>query len=657
MSFTVQDLVAMRRVEGIAAAPDGSWHAVEVHTVDAESGKYHPSLWRIGSDGTVAPLLEGNCSYTNPCFRPDGRLGFCTNRPLDARDAEPEEAPGDDVRTQVWLLDDDGPRPLTDEPLGVSSFAFARSGDGLFVMTSVLPGVPHEAQRETVDDRRKRGPSALHYTDGRIRYWDHWVPASAPHLIAYDSEGEHRRDLTPEAHHEHRTASWDVAPDGSKVVITAMRTNRFGLDDFRLLVIDVASGESVAIYDKPEELGVMPRFSNDGERIAFSQQTWTKGKCPRERLFVVNVDGSGLTELAADFERWLRPATWTDEDHLVVTADDEAHGRVFTIDPTTGTPIPLPFPPGAGYADDITTSGGGLVGIAHGLQHPPEVFRIAEDGTASWMTELTTPAATFEALADVTSATVAGAGGDPVQYWILTPKHVHGPAPTLLWIHGGPIGAWNQQWHWRWNANVMLAAGYTVVLPNPRGSTGFGQAFIDGIWNNEWGGACYDDLMAVVDAVATHPAVDPDRLIAMGGSFGGYMTNYLGGKTDRFACLVTHASLYDLPQFASTTDHPPFWRFQSGASRWDDLDAVNRHSPHMAVSNWKTPTLVIHGERDYRVPVSEALSLYDALQYHGVESELLIFPDENHWILKPSNIEAWYGHVIEFIGRYTAKPS
>jgi dipeptidyl aminopeptidase/acylaminoacyl peptidase len=225
-------------------------------------------------------------------------------------------------------------------------------------------------------------------------------------------------------------------------------------------------------------------------------------------------------------------------------------------------------------------------------------------------------------------------------------------APTVLWIHGGPVGAFGDGWHWRWNPLVLASAGYAIALPNARGSTGFGTAFVDGIWQNSWGGACYDDLMHVTDAIEKTSGLDPARIAAMGGSFGGYMCNFIGGKTTRFRALVTHASVYHLEAMCGASDYGPYFSIEMGTTSWKDRGEFEKHSPHKRVGSWKTPTLVIHGEKDYRVPISEALILFDALQEHGVESELVVFPDENHWVLRPRNIEAWYGHVLRFLGKH-----
>jgi dipeptidyl aminopeptidase/acylaminoacyl peptidase len=239
-----------------------------------------------------------------------------------------------------------------------------------------------------------------------------------------------------------------------------------------------------------------------------------------------------------------------------------------------------------------------------------------------------------------------------IHAWIVKPAGARGPLPVLFAIHGGPIGAFGDGWHWRWNALMWANAGYMVVLPNARGSTGFGQDFIQGIWGNQWGAQCYRDLMAVADALEQRADVDPVRIAALGGSFGGYMTNWIGGNTDRFKALATHACVFSMSSFTGVTDHPPYWLLEMGGDPYQNAQAFDRFSPARFVQNWKSPTLIIHGERDYRCPIGEGLALFEALQHFGVESEIVIFPDENHWILKPRNIIAWNKALLDFFGRH-----
>jgi dipeptidyl aminopeptidase/acylaminoacyl peptidase len=256
------------------------------------------------------------------------------------------------------------------------------------------------------------------------------------------------------------------------------------------------------------------------------------------------------------------------------------------------------------------------------------------------------------AWAEVEHIETRSTDGSMIHSVITRPKGAS-KAPTLLWIHGGPIGMSGDGWHWRWNALLAAAQGYVVVQPNPRGSTGFGQPFVQGIWGNVWGKQCYEDLMAVTDAIEQRPEVDAKRVMAMGGSFGGYMTNWIGTQTQRFKCLITHASIVTMGQFTGTTDHPAWWYLEMGGEDpYANPEQYDRYAPIRHIKQWKTPVLIIHGELDYRCPIGEGLNLFEALQYHGVDSELVIFPDENHWILKPRNIVAWYENVLGFLGRH-----
>ena len=249
---------------------------------------------------------------------------------------------------------------------------------------------------------------------------------------------------------------------------------------------------------------------------------------------------------------------------------------------------------------------------------------------------------------------VAGAEGAQVQSFIVKPPNFN-PAqkyPVLLLVHGGPQGEWGQSWTYRWNAQVFAGAGYVVVMPNPRGSVGYGQKFTDEI-NQDWGGKPFDDLMAVTDYVAKLPYVDAERMAAAGGSYGGYMIDWMLGHTNRFKCLITHDGVYDLREEAASTEELwfPMWEF--GGMPWDNPEVYDRWSPSHFAKEFQTPTLVIHGELDYRIPYSQALELYTTLQMRKVPSELLLFPDEGHWVLKPQNSALWYKTFLDWVGNWT----
>jgi dipeptidyl aminopeptidase/acylaminoacyl peptidase len=659
VSYTVEQHIALKRVSDIAPSPDGRWLAVAVQRLDRDGSKYVSDLWRVPTDGSPATqLTRGDSKDAAPCFRHDGALCFLSNR-------QPTEVKADedaDKRMQVWCLPAAGGEPvmLTDEPLGVEGFRFARGADRMVLLAPVLVDVPHDKQRETAADRRKKGPSARRYGRQPVRHWDHWLHQNEDfaftHVIGCDAGGRGRVDLTPGARHEFAIEpSLDVSPDGRLVAVTRQTPGADRELDTTILLIDADTRESRVVGEAPCVNFDAPRFSPDGRRIASTRALRSPQAVGRTRAVVIDVASGAIRELAADWDRWPSVADWSaDGLRLLVTADDEGFTPVFAIEVDSGKVERLSHADAGGAHSDVATlSDGRIAGIRSTLLEAPECF--VSDCRPGSRPRVLAPLSGHDKAdyAVVENLRAVSTDGAPIQYFLVRPKHAPAPAPLLLWIHGGPIGMDTDGWHWRWNPLLAVAAGYAVALPNPRGSTGFGQDFIQGIWGNVWGAQCYQDLMAVTDALVARPDIDAGRTMAMGGSFGGYMTNWIGTQTDRFRCLVTHASIVTMAQFTGTTDHPAWWYLEMGGEDpYADMAKFDRYAPIRHIKKWKTPALIIHGELDYRCPISEGLNLFEALQYHGVPSELLVFPDENHWILKPRNVVAWYEAVLEFIGRH-----
>jgi dipeptidyl aminopeptidase/acylaminoacyl peptidase len=662
--FDSAQLIALGRVGKIAVAPAGDWVAVAVQRLDADGAKYVSDLWRVPLDGGAAiQLTRGEHNDSAPCFRADGALGFLSNR------GSAQPATDDDAkdRNQVWVLPAAAGEPyqVTDEPLGVDAFQFAACGDRLLCVAPVLPDRPHDKQREIIRDRRKNGPSALRFTRQPVRHWDHWladgIATPVPHLIAYVQDGTGRRDLTPAAVREHLIEpEFAVSRDGNRAVVTSARVGADRIDDVALALIDLDTGTARILAEGPRTRFQHPVFSPDCKRIACIATRRSEERVGKPALTLIDVATGAAKVIAHDWDRWPVPGDWTPDGRtLIVSADDDGCTPVFGIDAATGAVTRLTAPSSGGTHGDLhVTVDGVIVGVRSTLRSPPEVFAMpANAGQVLPEPQAPSLLAALSRFAHADSvvmedARVRSTDGAMIQSWIVKPARSTGRLPVLFAIHGGPIGAFGDGWHWRWNALLWASAGYMVVLPNARGSTGFGQEFIQGIWRNQWGAQCYRDLMAVADAIAARPDVDPGRIAALGGSFGGYMTNWIGGNTDRFRALATHACVFSMSAFTGVTDHPAYWLLEMGGDPYQDVQAFDRYSPARFVQNWKSPTLIIHGERDYRCPIGEGLALFEALQHFGIESEIVIFPDENHWILKPRNIVAWNTAVLEFMGRH-----
>lgn len=647
ITFDVSHLIAAGRGGDLAISPCGLWAAVSVQHLDAKEAKYVSSLWRVELSETGPPtrLTQGDHSDRAPSFRSDGSLGFLSDRPTDSED--------EGKRSQIWLLPARGGDAvvLTDEPLGVSSFRFAQAGARLAAVVSVHLDVELTELREREKDRTESGPSVLRYTDTPVRHWDHWLPATVAHLVTYDDEGNNRRDLTPTASREYAEVEWDLSRDGRFLVATEARRSSDRLDDLDLRLFDLDEHSSHVLCTGERTAFESVVFSPSGEQLACSR--WRRSEKQRfdVDLCIVDRASAAVRVIADDWDRWPKPAGWSGEECLLVTCDDEGDVPVFMVDPKTGARERVTD---SGAHTNLVCGEHGALALRSDFATPPLPVRLSlDDERVERLGPITAEADGLAELVCWSEHLAEADDGAPLHYWVVRPRSAGDrELPVVVWIHGGPMGAWNNQWHWRWNAPLFALQGYTMVLPNPRGSTGFGWNFTEAIWGNVWGAQCYRDVIRVVDAVAQRPDCDSSRMAAMGGSFGGYMTNWLGGQTDRFRCLVSHAGIFSFSTFHGTTDYSAWWAFGLGATPYEDFAAYDRYSPQRYVPNWRSPTLVVHGDRDYRCPIGEALSQFEGLQLHGVDSELVVFPDEGHWIQKPRNIRAWHDIIFEFLAKH-----
>lgn len=647
-------LVSMKRVSAIACSPCGEHIVFSAQRLDAKtSSKYVSDLWLTTPTPSTTPrqLTHGEHHDTSPTFDASGNLHFLSNRPQPGAPSE-----GSDARTQLWRQRPGLGEPtcITDEPLGVSTYKLSSSTGAIAYITSVLPGISHDEQREVASRVAKQGPSSRRYTSMPVRRWDHWLPNARPHLIL-SRDGE-RLDLTPNADLEHRECSFDISADGSKVAFTSATLSDVDhIPSSSVMLFDASTNSTRTLASRPRTSYSGLTFLPDGERLLATRWERTDGAFGTSTLVII--DGASGAERELSLTRDLYPldiqCISQDGAHVYLTTSMNATAPIVKVELDEGSAAPEEVSAQAGTHHRVRTLGStGLLATIHSsLEQPPCITTIPNtlDEAPTIVADISGFDPAIIDQVEISTQVATSTDGETIQYWVVKPKDGPSERPTIMWIHGGPIGDWGDVWHWRWNSLIGAARGYTMILPNPRGSTGFGAPFVQGIWGNTWGKQCYEDLMAIADKLEIQADIDAARFCAMGGSFGGYMTNWIGTQTDRFACLVSHAGLFDLSTFHAVTDLPAWWEHMFGTDPLTDRDEFDRYSPRNFVSQWSSPVLIIHGQLDYRVPVGEALGQFAALQKHGKPSELLIYPDENHWILKPNNIKDWYSNVFEYI--------
>lgn len=632
--------LALPRISGLAVSPDGSRVVTTVSTLNGNSTEFVSAIWELDPSGTdpARRLTHGVKGESAPVFTACGDLLFLAVRPGDDEDKPP---------AALWRLPAAGgeAHEFLAMPGGVTGAASARAADVTVAAAPLLPsssGVDDDkAAREA---RKKNKVLAILHTGYPVRHWDHDLGPDQTHL--FDTDGP--RDLTTEPGAALRETTFDLSADGD-FVVTSWRVPGPGAGVRLVLVrIDRATGERTTIADQPGVDLEHPAIAPDGSAVAFTRETHsTPTEPPRITLCCMRF-GDDPVQLAGDWDRWPSSLAWTpDSSALIVTADDGGRGPIFSVDPASGTVTRLTDDDFT-YTDVRPAPGGVIYALRSSYAVPPHPIRLDPDGTVTALPCLDAP----ELPGTLTEVTATATDGTPIRSWLTVPEGDE-PAPLVLWIHGGPLGSWNS-WHWRWNPWLLTAQGYAVLMPDPGLSTGYGQDFIARGWGS-WGGDPYTDLMAATDAACTHPRVDASRTAAMGGSFGGYMANWIAGHTNRFDAIVTHASLWALDQFGPTTDGAYWW------AREMTPEMARRNSPHRFVADIATPMLVIHGDKDYRVPIGEALRLwYELLSDSGLPADengesphrFLYYPTENHWVLAPQHAKIWYQVVTAFLGEH-----
>jgi dipeptidyl aminopeptidase/acylaminoacyl peptidase len=689
----LQEYMAIPRVEALAMAPDGTRLVAEVKRLAPDWTKFVSALWEIDPAGQRQPrrLTRSAAGESSPVFLPDGTLLFVSARPDgEAGPAEDEagqngDSGGEKDKPALWALPAAGgeARRIAARPGGIGGPVVASQAGAVVFTAATLPG-DADGDADRRKQRSKAGVSAILHESHPIRFWDHELgpdearlfllrpdtgdgaeagagPAGAragepeaqagpPGDRSTADGGGPARDLTPRPGQALVDQRAELTPDGSTVLTGWLVPDGRGGERVELAAIACATGQRRTLLGREDTDFSGPVAAPDGRTvICRGERHGSLAEPPQPTLWLVPLDGTPPRDLLAEADLWPgRPAWSPDSRTAYFPADQHGRAPVFTLDLATGSATPLTQDDAAYTHLAVAPDGAALYALRSAIGAPPTPVRI--DSATGQVTRLPTPGGTLPLPGEVTEISAAAPDGTEIRGWLVLPAQARPdhPAPLLLWVHGGPYSSWNS-WSWRWNPWIMAAHGYAVLLPDPALSTGYGQQHIRR-GHGRWGEVTFDDVMAITDAAAARDDIDHSRTAMMGGSFGGYMANWIAGHTDRFDAIVSHASLWNFDGIV-TSDQGYYFGREFGEpadqpARW----AANDPSRHAA--KIRTPMLVIHGDKDFRVPISNGLWLWRDLMHNQVDAKFLYYPDENHWVLTPGNATVWYETVLAFLAQH-----
>jgi len=652
--MTPELLWQLKRVSAPAVAPDGRKLVFGIRTYDVKANKGDTDLYMIGVEGGQPfQLTDMKGSESSAAWRPDGQwVGFLSSK---------------GGSTQLWEVKADGKklRQVTDIEGGIANFRYSPDGTHLSFTSDVKID-------KTVNDLYPDLPDAdARIMDGLMyRHWDSWHDYSYSHLFVVPYKdgwvGEpvdllmgERVDtpLNPFGGVEH--IAW--SPDGRKIAYTAKQS--VGTDytvstNSDIYLVDLESGETVNLTEGMMGYDVEPVFSPEGRRIAWLSMERDGYEADRNRLFVHDFGADGRVELTADYDNDAHSPVWSrDGSSIFFTSESWGTVQIFAV-PADGGAVRRVTEGVFDYVSlDVARIGndGTLVAARRSMSSPNEIYRVSmETGEAEQITFANREILAGVELGRVEKRMVEATDGGEILTWVIYPPGFDPSRkyPALLYAQGGPQGTVSQFFSYRWNFQLMAAHGYIVVAPNRRGVPSFGQEWKEQI-SGDWGGQAMQDLLSSIDNVSAEPYVDESRLGAIGASFGGYTVYWLAGNHEgRFRTFVAHAGVFNLESMYGATEEMFFVNFDLGGAYWDRSESYEAFSPHKFVQNWDTPILVIHGEKDFRVPIGEGMQAFSAAQLQGIESRFLYFPEEGHWILSPQNGVLWHRVFFDWLGRY-----
>ncbi|MET0370803.1 MAG: S9 family peptidase [Sphingobium sp.] len=650
--FTPSDMASLNRLSAPAVSPDGKWIAYQLRTTDLAANKGRTDLYLLDlATRGAAPRMIASVADKNesaPAFAPDGKaLYFISN------------ASGGD---QLWRVPLSGGQPaqITRASGGISGFLLSPSGDRVALWADRPVGA------RTLDDVRPATPPGAGtgrvYDQLFVRHWDTWADGQRSQIFVMPLAGGRAvsvmGDLVGDSPSKPFGGAEEIAwsADGRTLFFALREAGRIEPLSTNLDIFSVpadGSGKPVNLTDANDATDTLPAVSPDGQWLAYVAMKRPGYEADRQVLMLRNIASGAVRALTQDWDRSVASVAWAaDGRSVLVTADDVLDHPAFRVDVASGSVARLTQ---GGHIGGVTPlPGGGFLYTLDTIQAPADLWRMPARGKPARLTSVNA-----DKLAGVDDVTVRrfsfkGADGDTVWGQIVRPAGARGKLPTALLVHGGPQGSFNDSWSYRWNPKAFASHGLAVVTVDFHGSTGYGQAFTDAI-NRQWGGKPLDDLkLGMVAAAAQDGGVDPANACALGASYGGYMMNWIAGQwPDGFKCLVQHDGVFDARAMAYETEELWFDEWEHGGPYHEQAAEFEKWNPVNYVAAWKTPMLVVTSEKDFRIPYTQGLAAFTALQRRGIPSKLLVFPDENHWVLKPRNSLQWYDEVLAWVDKWT----
>ena len=653
--ITFDDLIQLHRVGDPKIAPDGKWVAYDMATPDMTANRNASNLWIVSTSGGAPTQLTQSGHDSSPEWSPDAKqLAFISSR---------------EGSSQVYILSMDGgeAHPVTHLSTGADLVKWSPDGKTIAFTSSVYPDCKDDACNKERDAEKEKNKVKAHvYEQLLYRHWTHWFEGKRSHIFVTSADGSGEpRDLTAGANYDvppdERGGPGDInfSPDSKEICFTAVTDKMEAIStNADLFLVPAAGGEPKRITTNPGFDG-NPVYSPDGRFIVYHAQLTPGYESDRWRVMLYDHQSGKTENLSESFDRSANELAWSaDSKTIYFTAENETLHPIYAMAARAGAEPKKIVAEAFNTGLTLSADGETLAFERTSLTMPAELFAANTDGSnARQLTHHNDAILSKVEMNAPETFWFESKDGTRVQAMLIRPPTSEAAKkyPLLVLLHGGPQTMWSNAWGYRWNAQVFSAAGYVTLMINRRGSTGYGQKFTDEI-TNDWGGKPYDDVMKGIDvALAKYKFIDGTRIAAAGGSYGGYLADWIATHTGRFKAIISHAGIFDKVSMYAT-EELWFEEHDMQGTPWSNPESYHKWAPETyaaELGKFKTPTLVVCGERDYRVPYTQSLEFFSALQRQGVPSKLVIFPDEGHWVLKPLNSQFWYKTFLEWVDKYT----